>query len=374
MIDSFKIPYAKPYFPQTSEQYLLKTFQSSTISGSGVESRNLESLLAKKLDVLAVSLVSNGSAAIRLAYQALGVRPGTRVILPGWGFHVAANIAYSMGADIEFRDVSIDTWCMELEDNLDLAAEDFRGVLVLIHTLGNSTNLDRSQQFKNNTNLKIIEDSAEALFSKYGENYLGTTFDIGTFSLHAAKTLTSGEGGFLVTDKSDLVTKIQLLRNHGMDPQNPYMHILAGDNYRLSNLLASLVLPQLASLDFIVGERLRVYQAYKKLLGHSKEIRFLNENDPNGFFPWGVAIRLPGAKIEDIGNLRLKLAKNGVDTRPGFTSAEKLPYYHESKSYLDRGLTNSNQLSNETLILPHYPELTEENIAYICDIIADSLK
>ena len=367
------IPYAKPYLPKNTEESLLKAFRSGMISGNGKEIQNLESFLSLKLGGISTLTVTNGSATIRLAYQALNLRAGTRVVLPGWGFHVAANIAFSMGADIEFRDVDYHSWCLELEDNFDLSDESFSGILVLIHTLGNSANLKKKKAFSENANLRIIEDSAQALFSKNGDKYLGTNFDIGTFSLHAAKTITSGEGGIVATNNTELESNMRLLRNHGMNPANPYTHILPGDNYRLSNILASLVLPQIVDLDFILKARLDVYRAYQFELKALTEITFINETDHAGFFPWGVAVRLHNAAYEDTVELRRKLKAAGIDSRPGFTSAQGLPFYKKTKNAYKSKLTNSNMLAMQTILLPQYPDLSQENIKYISDVIKDSI-
>ena len=199
---------------------------------------------------------------------------------------------------------------------------------------------------------------------------LGTIFDLGTYSMHAAKTITTGEGGFISINLQELIAKTTLLRNHGMDPKNPYIHLLPGDNFRISNLLASLAIPQLESIDLIYAERLRVYRRYQENLQDLSKVAFLNETDPNGFFPWGVCVRFTGRDDSFIPNLRAALWEKGVDTRPGFTSAEKLPYYLQTSSSQLGSLTISNLLAVESLLLPQYVELSNSHIDYICGLIS----
>ena len=368
-----KIPYGRPYLPTETAKLLIDTFKSGAISGNGNEIKSMEKKLGSFLKSKVVLGISNGSASIRIAFQTLGLKPGDKVILPGWGFHVAANVAFSMGAKIEFRDVDLDSWCLEYYNLVDLEDIDELVFLVLIHTLGNTAKLDSLVKTYSSGKLRIIEDSAEAFMSKYQDKYLGTFFDIGTFSMHAAKTITTGEGGFISVNDIRLQEKAILLRNHGMNPRNPYFHYHSGDNYRLSNLLASIAHPQLDDLENIMNQRKRVYNQYKAEFLNVPSAQFIKQNDENGFFPWGVCLRLIGADKTIIQKIRESLESSGIESRPGFTSAEKLPYYQSSLNSKIGSLINSNTLENETIMLPHYPQLREEEIKKITGVIKNFL-
>lgn len=369
-MNNYRIPYAQPFLPGRTKEALISTFDTGQISGRGDALRELESRLQTQLDSSKILAVSNGSAAIQLAFLAIGIRPGSRVIAPGWGFHVAANIAHSMGAEIEFRDVSSESWCLELEELSDISDAKDAVVLVLVHTLGNSSNLEHASRFKRNQNIKIIEDAAEAYMSKSGDDYLGTIFDIGTYSMHAAKTITTGEGGFLSSNRLELNEPLELLRNHGMSPTRPYFHELPGSNFRLSNLLASLAHPQLDAIEQILLERKDIYDTYVEELGNIEGVSFLNKTDPEGFFPWGVCVRVKDTREGHIQRLRNLLSENSIDTRPGFTSAEQLPYFNKTHKAKQKPLPVSNALSRETILLPHYPGLKKTDVLTICQIIS----
>lgn len=369
-MNSFRIPYATPFLPEPTLEKLTSAFEAGQISGKGEALTSLENRLEAQLGSGRILAVTNGSAALQLAFLALDIKRGTRVILPGWGFHVAANVAHSMGADVEFRDVSNESWCLELEELTDITEVSEETILVLVHTLGNSSSLDHSSIFKKNQNLKIVEDAAEAYLSKNGNHYLGTVFDIGTFSMHAAKTITTGEGGFLSSNRPELNEKLDLLRNHGMSPIRPYFHEFAGSNFRLSNLLASIAHPQLDAIEHIVLERKRVYDTYVEELNQIEDITFLRRSDPAGFFPWGACLRLKNAKDGLIRGLRQHLSEKGIDTRPGFTSAEQLPFYQKTLNAKKGALAVSNALARETILLPQYPGLKESDVRIICDTIS----
>ena len=367
---SIGIPYAQPYLPQDTFSKLTRSFKSGMISGNGPALTSLENKIEKILGPMSSVLgVSNGSAAIRMAYQTLGLTPGTKVVLPGWGFHVAANIAHSMGGVLEFYDVNPNTWCLEIDELIHFQNTNENTIIVLIHTLGNSGNFSNSAKLTSNPHIKIVEDSAQAFLSRNSGRELGTIFDIGTYSMHAAKTITTGEGGFVSINNATFREKAKLIRSHGMSPDNPYTHVFAGDNYRLSNLLASIALSQIDEIEYIKKERMRVYRKYQEELSSVPAIKFLTETSPDEFFPWGVCIRIVGLKANSVSKLRENLLLSGIDTRPGFTSAEKLPYYFQTLDSFDGKLQNSNLLQTETLLLPHYVNLSNKDIQIICNTI-----
>jgi perosamine synthetase len=364
------IPYADPFFPVGTGQVLESTFENGQVSGSGIALGEMESKISRLLNAQKVFAVTNGSAAISLAFQALGLSRNSRVIVPGWGFHVAANVAYAMGAQVDFRDVSESSWCMEMSELSDLVDTQQHTIVILIHTLGNTADLDAYEALRKNPNIRIIEDSAEAFMSAYKQRMLGTFFDIGTYSMHAAKTITTGEGGFITVNDEKLNDKIQLLRNHGMSPNRPYFHEFAGSNYRLSNLLASIALPQLDQIKDIVAVRHNIYNLYKKNLEEVPSLQFLRETDPLGFFPWGVCVRFSDVDETFVPRLRQSLSLQGIDTRPGFTSASQLPYFKEfstSKS----GLAVSNHLSKETILLPQFYRMTNDQVNEVTSSIVN---
>jgi dTDP-4-amino-4,6-dideoxygalactose transaminase len=365
----YEIPYSKPYFPERTSLDVLETFNSSYISGFGEAIDVFEHQLKTELSNENCLVVSNGSAAIRLAFLTLGMKPGAKVVLPAWGFHVAANIAYSMGANLEFVDVAEDSWCLDLglfnqlEGNLDEA------ILVLIHTLGNCSDLGLLN--KNSRNYRVIEDAAEAIFSKYRGDFLGTIFDFGTFSFHAAKTITTGEGGLVAIKSTEDFNNAKLYRSHGMTTDQPYVHNVAGDNLRLSNLLAAVGIGQMAELDYICKARSIVYERYMKNLEDLDPACFLVPTDKTGFFPWGFGIRVKkdfGVNREDVVQA---LKAIGVETRPGFSSASSLPYI---KEFSTKSFPVADALAKEVLLLPHYPDLALESVDRICDAILNILR
>ena len=369
MSNPIRIPYSIPHLDKSTEEHLLKTFRSTQISGSGAAIDMLESQIAKRLRVKKALAVSNGSAALRLAFMSLGLKAGMRVILPGWGFHVAANIALSMGANVEFWDVESTNWCMDLKGITESLNPDEETFIVLIHTLGSTSQLDLLDELTSNPRVHIIEDAAEALFSDCKGQSLGTIFDFGTFSFHAAKTITTGEGGIIVAKDEEVLKRAALLRSHGMTPAKPYFHELPGDNLRLSNLLASIALSQLEDLESIKFKRSEIYKTYLSELSSLPDDSFIKPTDPEGFFPWGFGLRV-GPHRERIQGL---LLENGIDSRPGFTATSEIPHFKKAEMYPKGNITNSETLAKEVILLPHYPALKPESVKEIAQIVKSAL-
>jgi perosamine synthetase len=362
MTNNWRIPYSEPYLTSKTREYLLEAFDNSELSGNGKATQDLERRLSRLLNSPFGLTTSSGSASIRLALMTLGLRTGMRIILPGWGFHVASNIAFTMGARVEFRDVDLDTWCMNLDGIAEDIDEDEDLIIVLVHTLGNSSQLDKLDKIKAYPNVRIIEDAAEAMFSKYKGFSLGTIFDFGTYSFHAAKTITTGEGGFVTPMSEKSNEKARILRNHGMTPDRPYFHHFPGDNLRLSSLLASIALSQLDDLTEILQKRKDIYEYFEAEI-NSEKTTFLIPTDAQGFFPWGIGIKLPNQRDLVASSLR----EIGVDTRPGFSSASSLPYFGGREKI--EQLPNSDLLAKEVLLLPHYPSLSDESTYEISQTI-----
>ena len=369
----FSIPYAIPFLPSKSGARLIEAFQNIEISGGGPEIDRLEENVRNSLNAEYSLAVSNGSAALRLAFMALGLGPDSKVLLPGWGFHVAANIAYSMGATLEFVDVDLDTWCADYGSvNQERYGEnDF---FVLIHTLGNTSDLGPLEEWNDKRKYSIIEDSAEALFSKFKDRYLGTIFDVGTFSMHAAKTITTGEGGFLVAKNSQVFEKAKLIRSHGVIGREFYVHTLAGDNFRLSNLLAAVANPQFELKENIIHRRNEIYQRYLACLDELSPESFIQPTDPQGFFPWGFGLRIGKEFSKNSIEIRDFLGTHGIDTRPGFSSASQLPYFKPSMVAEGGTLANSDQLRREVILLPHYPSMTNNEVEQVCELILKCIR
>jgi perosamine synthetase len=363
--DAPHIPWAKPDFWGTEETYVLRALRSTWISGGEFVER-LERDIAAMIGVKYALTTSNGTTAIHLAYLGLGLQPGDEVVVPGFGFLAAANIAMHMHVKPVFADVDPSTWCVTAE-SISRCLTSRTRLIVAVHTYGNVCAMDEILAIGRRAGVPVLEDAAESFASRYKGRYAGSIAPFGSFSFQATKTITTGEGGMVVTDDAIAYKSMVLFRNHGM-AQRRYWHEVAGHNFRLTNVQAAIGCAQLEHLDRIAAERKRVHRSYQTRLRAMSGVcgqQFHGDVEP---VLWAMAIELdPAAYPQGRDHVSAEMARAGIETRPGFYAASAIPLY-------DCGpLPVAERLSRSVVSLPTYPTLGDDQINRICDAL-DALR
>ena len=274
------IPWAKPVFWGNEQEYVAEALQTTWISGGEFVDR-LENDFAGYAGVPYALTSSNGTTAILMAYLALGIGPGDEVVVPGFAFMAAANMALHLGAKPVFTEVDTASWCMTAA-YVERCLSPRTRLIVPVHTYGAVCDMDDINTLANARGVPVLEDTAEALFSRYKGRMAGTIGNVGAYSFQATKTITTGEGGMVVTRDKELLDKMVLLRNHGM-LRTRYWHEVPGHNFRLTNLQAALGCAQFEKVEIISAERKRVHQTYRKHLSNVPGLElqfFAPEEDP----------------------------------------------------------------------------------------------
>jgi len=354
------IPWNKVNYYGHEQKYVNEAIKSTWLShGKFVDA--IEKKICKFTNSKFAISVSNGTTAIHLVYLAMGLKKGDEIIIPGFGYLAAANIALQMGLKPIFADVDLKTFCVTAE-KIKLKITSKTKLIVVINTYGNICDLKPIMKIAKSKKITVLEDSAESFGSKYNKKQSGSIADIGTFSFQATKTITSGEGGAIITKKNKFFTdKLRLFRNHGVKTKK-YFHYFPGHNFRLTNLQAAIACAQLEKISKIKSERTRVYKCYKKLLNNEKGLQlqfFPSYNDP---VVWAFAILLDPKFFLDRDVIIKKLNKKGIETRNGFYSPCRLPLYKDFKT---SHLKNSNYLSKNIISLPFFSSLKEKEIKHI---------
>lgn len=352
------IPWAKPNFWGNEQRYVARALTSTWISsGSFVE--RLERGFVSYCGVQYALTASNGTTALHMAFLALGIGPGDEVIVPGFAFMAAANVALHVGAKPVFAEIGPVTWCVtaaEIEKRLSPRTK----VIVPVHTYGNVCSMDEILDLANAKGIPVVEDAAEAFTSRYKNRLAGTMGTIGTFSFHATKTITTGEGGMVVTENKELFERMSLYRNHGMRRKR-YWHELAGHNFRLTNLQAALGCAQMEKRGEIIRERKRVHASYQRHLVNASGLapqHFPPEVDP---VLWAIAVKLdPRAYPQGRDTVMHQLQQAQIETRPGFYAASMMDLYRCPK------LPICEEVSQWVISLPTYPSLQDDQIEFIC--------
>lgn len=353
------IPYAVPYFKGNEREYMNDALSSTWISGGKYVDR-LEENLANIHSVNKVLVTSNGTTAIHLAYLGLEIKSGDEIIFPAWGFMGGANIALHLGAIPIFADIDPETWLITAKE-IEKKITDKTKAIFITHTYGNVCNMPEIMNLAKERNLHVIEDCAESPFSKYNNQYCGTFGDLGVFSMQATKTITTGEGGFIICNNESSVREMQLYRSHGLSKRGIYYHDVPGHNFRLTNIQAAIGCAQLEKLNEIIEGRERVFNKYKELLEDQVGITLQKFEGSVNPVVWvfGIKIDLDVFKSTNVSIVN-KMQDKGIEIRPGFMASSTLNIYENHSTII------AEEIAKTTLSLPIYPTMTNEEVEHIC--------
>ncbi|MCD9022432.1 DegT/DnrJ/EryC1/StrS family aminotransferase [Cohnella silvisoli] len=222
--------------------------------------------------------VVNGTVAITVALQAVGVRPGDEVIVPPYTFIATASAALAFGAIPVFVDIEEDTLAID-PDKVEKAITPKTKAIVAVHIGGAPSNLTRLSEIARKHHLALIEDAAQAVGASWEGQGVGVIGDIGTFSLQSSKNLNCGEGGIILTNNQDYYEKAWSICNVGRVPNGAwYQHENLGQNYRMTEFQAAVALAQMTRLEEQMRRREANAALLNRLLGEIEGIRLLKQD------------------------------------------------------------------------------------------------
>ena len=313
-----------------------------------------EMKLAEALDIPFVVLTTSGSVALMLAMMALDIGPGDEVIVPDRTWIATAHGPLMVGATVVPVDVNADLPSMNIGEIIKKISPRTKAIMP-VHLSGRSENMEALQEIALKFNLKIVEDAAQAMFSKNKNGYLGTQSDIGCFSLGVAKLITIGQGGFLATRNKAIYDKLILIRNHGLLNNFAPTFFQVGCNFRSTDILAAMGLAQLEKGLMRVKKLTMIYQAYAEGLRDLPFLRLLPVNIARGEVPLYVE-----ALSNERDNLVKFLAEREIETRPFLPNVHDAPYIASDKNFL-----NSENFKRDGITLPSGPDQSLENISRV---------
>ncbi len=363
-----------PLLDGNEEKYVLDCINSGWISSSGPYVKKFEESFAKYCDSSHGVSCSNGTVALHMALLALNIGPGDEVIVPNYTLIADSNMVILAGAKPVFVDVDKKNWCIDAKLIEEKITEKTKAI-ILVHMYGHACNINEIREICKTKNIKIIEDAAQAHGTLYKQKKIGSFGDVACFSFYATKTLTSGEGGIILTNSKDLADKLKLIRSHGFEPgDRRYIHKTFGLNYRISNIQAAIALAQVEKADEIVSKKIKIAELYKQELSSLKEVIFQEEDNWTQSSWWNVVIALKNPSQSMREQLRNYLSSNNIESRLPFQSLHKQPLYSNPiiENYPTQFTENfpiSDWLSHSSLCLPSSASLTEEEIKYITKTI-----
>lgn len=259
------IKLSKPYITDQCISNVVEVLRSGNLV-QGQFVNQLENDVKSYLGVKHAFAVSSGTAALHLALIALGIGPGDEVIVPAFTFPATANVVELVGATTVLVDINLDDFCIDTS-KIEQAITPKTKAIMPVHEFGQAAKMDDIIQLAQKYNLNIVEDAACALGAEFGSKKVGTFGELGCFSLHPRKAITSGEGGILVTNKDDIAEKVAMYRNHGIVYKDSKLDFeVAGLNYRLTDFQAALCIPQLEMLTELIECRIKQANFYRNVL------------------------------------------------------------------------------------------------------------
>ena len=349
------IPVYKPYLTEKERNNLIDAFDSSWISSRGSFLEAFEKKLSKYTNIEHINLVSNGTVALHLALIALDVGPGDEVLLPDFSYVACANAVKYVGATPVFVDANNTSWQMNLED-LESKINSRTKVIVVVHLYGNSEDMNSIIKIKEKYDLLLIEDCAEAIGTLQNDAHVGKYGDISTLSFFGNKTITTGEGGAVLTNSIRYHENIKKLKNQGLSEYMTYFHDVIGYNYRMTNLAASIGLAQLERIDEILDLKDAIAKYYKANI--TTNLTFQQNTLGTKNSNWMISVKCNS--LEERNALRKFLFDNDIETRPGFTAISSLPMYKIQKIN-----SVANDLSETVINLPSFPTLSPQELDLI---------
>ena len=355
------IPVYQPSLTGNEKKYVNECLDTSWISAKGKFVEQFETAFAKYVGADHAITVANGTVALHLALIALGIGRGDEVIVPTLTYVASVNaIAYTEATPV-FVDSLKGNWQVDPDDIERKITEKTKAIMV-VHLYGHPCDMGRIMEIAKRHDLFVVEDCAEGFGSYFAGQHVGTFGDISTFSFYGNKTITTGEGGMVVTNDETLYARATHLKDQGMAKFRQYWHDVIGYNYRMTNICAAIGLAQLEQAEKFLRQKRDIAAWYQKYL-KGTPVEFHQEDANVHHSYWMCSILVPKSAERD--PLRELLKERNVETRPVFYPVHTMPMY--SQKYQKH--KNAEDIGWRGMNLPSWQGLSEDQVRYICDVV-----
>jgi len=333
---------------------------TSASNQGGKYVREFEKLASSFVKSKYVIAVNSGTAALQAALYAIDIKKGDEVLIPSFTFVATANSVVSTGAKPVFVDILKENYTMDPDDLQKKITKRTKAIMP-VHLYGNVALIDRISEIAKKHNLSVIEDSAQSLGSTYKGKHTGTFFDLGCFSMYPAKVMTSGEGGFIVTNDKKLRDKLLMIRNHGMI--HGYDTKILGLNLRLPEINAAIATIQMKKLSKFLKARQKNANLLTELISDSNVI--LPHQRTHEIVNWYL-YTIASSKRDKI---LKKLNAKGIGATSYYSiPVHKTPFYNQKIH-----LPITEWAASHVLSLPVHPKVTTRNIEFIAKTLRNIL-
>lgn len=359
------IPVNEPLLNGNEKKYLCECINTGWISSEGPFVKEFEQKMSAVVNRRYGIAVSNGTAALEVAVQALGIGVGDEVIMPTFTIISCAMAVTKLGAVPVLVDSDLHTWNMKV-DEIEAKITPKTKAIMVVHLYGLPVEVDKVLALAKKYNLKVIEDAAEMHGQTYKGKPCGSFGDISTFSFYPNKHITTGEGGMVVTDDEELAERCRSIRNLCFRKDIRYVHDEISDNYRFTNLQAAVGLAQLERLAEFVERKRAMGKYYTEQL---KDIEGLilpvEKTDYADNIYWVYGIVLDEQIEADNKTVQKLLAEEGIGSRTFFWCMHEQPVYQKQGLFKEESYPNAEYLARKGFYIPSGLALTAEQMEQV---------
>lgn len=376
------IPYAAQSIDNDDIQAVVNALKSQHLTQGPLVSR-FEEKLAEYCGAKYAVAVSNGTAALHLASLAAGIKSGDEVITSPITFVASANCVLYCGGTPVFADICPNTANIDPREIKKKITSKTKAIIP-VHFAGQACDLIKIRSIARKNKLVVIEDASHALGASYRGSKIGSCrySDMTTFSFHAIKTITTGEGGAILTNNKNYYRKLQLLRTHGITKDEKFLENNPGPwyyemtdlgfNYRLTDFQCALGLSQLKKADAFLRRRRNIARKYDRVFAGLPNLKFLEVEDPRSCAYHLYVVMANFDKLGlSRGQVMAKLKAAGVGTQVHYIPVYKHPHYRKNIVNKSDRFPCSEAYYGSALSLPLYPKMSEVEVERVINRVVE---
>ncbi|GJL59421.1 MAG: spore coat protein [Nitrospirales bacterium] len=377
------LPFHVPDIGEEEIQSVVETLRSGWLT-TGSKTKHFEAEFAQRVEARHAVALNSCTAALHLALEAVGVTEGDEVIVPTMTFAATAEVVHYLKAKPVLVDCRADTLNIDVAQ-IEKAISPRTKAIIPVHYAGQPCEMNRILEIARFHHLKVIEDAAHALPTRYRGRMVGSLGDITCFSFYSTKTITTGEGGMATTENAEWAERMRILSLHGISrdavnrytPEGTWYYEICypGYKYNLTDIAAALGIPQLHKCDRFGTIRQRYATLYNEGFKGIPEITVPHVADDveHAWHLYVIQLDLERLRIGRNEMIDL-LKKQGIGTSVHFIPLHLHPYYRDNYGCLPINFPVASSVFERIISLPIYPKMTEMDIQYVIEVVAKLIK
>lgn len=377
------IPYSRPVLDETEIEEVVNTLRSGWLT-TGPKVAQFEKDFTNFIGCKHALAVNSATSGLHLALEALGIGEGDKVITTVHTFTASAEVIRYMGAEPLFADINPDTFCIDPE-HVRTLLEMHDGVkcVIPVHYGGQAADMTALMALAKEFDVRILEDAAHALPCTHNGQMVGTIGDVTVFSFYANKTITTGEGGMVVTNNEAIAKRIKVMRLHGINrdvfdrftsksPSWYYEVVAPGFKYNMMDICGALGIHQLKKAQTFQKQRKHIADRYEEGFA-GLPVETPGIVNPEDFHAWHIyALRL---NLDELTISRdefiEKLSEKGVGTSVHYIPLHRMPYWRDTYALKDAMFPNSTAVFDRIISLPNFASMTEDDITFVINAVCE---